>query len=86
MPLYDFHCRVCEVKFETIAQSDEFTAECPHCKRRETDRQVPAHSMCGINTMKNPAMKEAKRKEGKRERLTEFSANEGKWGSSQRHD
>lgn len=87
MPIYVFQCNAdhCGKIFESLSQPYD-PVSCPHCGCNSATKQVTAHSNCGINTMKNPALKEAKRKEGKRERITEFCANEGKWGSSQKHD
>ena len=37
MPLYDFHCRACEARFEARTPADGL-ARCPDCGSEETER------------------------------------------------
>jgi putative FmdB family regulatory protein len=80
MPLYDFICAACSHRFEAFLRSGETSAPCPECECGGVTRMPALPSSCGHNTMKNPAIKEEKRKEGKRERMETFYKNEGKWG------
>lgn len=35
MPIYDFECQVCGLRFESLAPSGEQYAECPNCQTDE---------------------------------------------------
>jgi putative FmdB family regulatory protein len=44
MPLYEYHCRDCDIEFEhvsTINERDDRTPQCPRCKGMNV-QQVPA--------------------------------------------
>jgi len=40
MPLYEYHCKKCEKKFETLVSLKDLkaSAKCPNCGSQETDR------------------------------------------------
>jgi len=40
MPLYEYHCKKCERKFETLVSLKDLksSVKCPNCGSQETDR------------------------------------------------
>ena len=46
MPLYEFQCRSCEKRFETLVSHKEFDdpVKCPDCGSEETDRRLSTFS------------------------------------------
>ncbi|MGF6537014.1 putative FmdB family regulatory protein [Paraburkholderia youngii] len=43
MPLYDYVCRNCRLRFETLVRTDSPVA-CPRCQSTELEKQVSAPS------------------------------------------
>jgi putative FmdB family regulatory protein len=86
MPLYDFECDACGKRFESLSLPYE-PVECRHCLAQGARRLVSLPAAKRTETQTGGSMnRELDRREAKRERLTEFMANEGTWGSSQKHD
>lgn len=91
MPLYEFECAGCEKFFERILRHGEQT-DCTHCGSKDVTKLMSlVHyewncSSGGSTQPKHRQTQETGRQEAKRERLTDFCENEGRWGSSQRHD
>ncbi|MCM0604629.1 MAG: zinc ribbon domain-containing protein [Xanthomonadaceae bacterium] len=57
MPLYDFYCKQCSFKFETLVSSSETkTAECPECGNAHTDRLVPKFRIGGQGDLRESTM------------------------------
>ncbi|MGE4519230.1 MAG: FmdB family zinc ribbon protein [Desulfobacteraceae bacterium] len=44
MPIYEYHCKKCNINFETLVMSGE-TPECPKCGSTEVSRLMSA---CGF--------------------------------------
>jgi len=46
MPIYEYQCRNCEKKFETLISFRELDdpVKCPHCDSEETDRLLSTFS------------------------------------------
>lgn len=78
MPLYDYWCNTCQIRFEALARLDE-RLSCPHCQSEQVDRQITAHrSVIGDNTPHRAAHRELDRQQAKRSRLDGYYKN-GKW-------
>lgn len=85
-PIFDFHCTDCDRDFESLIRPRE-PVECKHCLSRIVIRQVSAPacyirgggSWEGSTAPKGFDNREPKRQEKKRERMTAFHENEGKW-------
>jgi putative FmdB family regulatory protein len=39
MPIYEYACKACGQKFETLVRSDT-VPQCPHCQSTELDKQL----------------------------------------------
>ena len=44
MPIYEYYCKTCDKKFETLIRGNE-TAECPDCGTHEVRKMMSA---CGF--------------------------------------
>jgi len=46
MPLYEYQCKKCDKKFETLASFRELDApmKCPHCGSEDTDKLLSTFS------------------------------------------
>ena len=46
MPLYEYQCKKCDEKFETLVSLRELDnpVECPHCGSEETDKLLSTFS------------------------------------------
>ena len=59
MPLYEYQCKNCEKKFETLASFRELDdlVECPHCGSQETDRLLSTFSASVSGSISNASCK-----------------------------
>jgi putative FmdB family regulatory protein len=60
MPLYDFHCRTCGRRFETLVRTGTVPA-CPHCQGTDLDRQVSTFAVSSAERTQQSADKKRKR-------------------------
>jgi len=44
MPIYEFQCRACETRFETLLRSSD-TAACPECNSEDLKKLISAHAV-----------------------------------------
>ena len=49
MPLYDYHCQQCEIRFSELRRTAEmdFSINCPECGSEETSRLLSRFSVGG---------------------------------------
>ncbi|MEM5317645.1 zinc ribbon domain-containing protein [Paraburkholderia sp. JHI869] len=72
MPLYDYVCRNCNFRFETLVRTNSL-ASCPRCSSNAMDKQVSAPSA----PPRNKALIAAARRQAAREgHLSNYSAAE----------
>ena len=45
MPIYEYHCKNCENKFEKIIFRQPDPIECPNCKSQQTRRLISAFAL-----------------------------------------
>ncbi|RKT10385.1 putative FmdB family regulatory protein [Paraburkholderia sp. RAU2J] len=62
MPLHDYVCRNCKLRFETLVRAGT-TPVCPHCRSTELDKQLsapsgPARSKAIITAARRQAARE----------------------------
>ncbi|WP_081772077.1 FmdB family zinc ribbon protein [Paraburkholderia nodosa] len=72
MPLYDYVCRNCNLRFETLVRANSL-ASCPRCSGNALDKEVSAPSA----PPRNKALITAARRQAAREgHLSNYSADE----------
>lgn len=74
MPLYDFHCRVCDKTSELLVRSSD-SPSCPHCGSSEVDKLV---SMPAEPGKSKGIIQRARAQAAKEGHMSNFSANERK--------
>lgn len=45
MPIYEFACRDCGHRFETLVFNDAEAVLCPHCESKHLTKLISAHSV-----------------------------------------
>ena len=59
MPLYEYQCKKCEKRFETLLSFKESgdPVKCPHCGSQETDRLLSTFSASVGGSARNASCK-----------------------------
>jgi putative FmdB family regulatory protein len=55
MPIYEYSCRRCHHRFETIVLSTREKPICPKCESGAVEKQLSVFSSPGSQSEKNPA-------------------------------
>jgi putative FmdB family regulatory protein len=49
MPLFEYRCKDCGEKFETLVLSSSEEIECPKCGSKKTEKQMSMFASAGVN-------------------------------------
>lgn len=63
MPIYDYHCRKCGHRFETLVKPDE-TPRCPACDAADPERQFAFSAAVSTTRSRERAVAGARRRAG----------------------
>ncbi|HSD39639.1 MAG TPA: zinc ribbon domain-containing protein [Rhodocyclaceae bacterium] len=72
MPLFDFHCRVCDKTSELLIRSDA-VASCPYCGSAEMEKQL---SVIAPANKSNAIINGARRQANKEGHFSNYSSSE----------
>ena len=57
MPLYEYYCDTCKIKFEQIVtDSDEDAGKCPKCKTKNTEKLISTFKVGGRGDLRESTM------------------------------
>jgi len=45
MPIYEFHCRACDSRFETLLRNSSESASCKQCGSDDLQKLISAHAI-----------------------------------------